>query len=67
MPAGTPPSIVKTMHDAIASAGDDAAARTALMRQGNLHMLNPEQFAARIKKELVINAEINRRANVQLD
>ena len=66
VPARTPPAIVKTLYDAISSSVDDPATKTALGKIGNLPMLNPQQFAAKIKAELEVNAEIIKRANIQL-
>lgn len=64
--AGTPPETVQILYEAIRSAGDDAAARAQLQPHGELHMLDPQQFAARIKTESGTYADIIKRANIQL-
>ena len=65
--AQTPPAIVKTLYDAIRSAGDDAEMRKLLLPHGELLMLNPQQFAARIKSETATYSEIIKRANIPLE
>ena len=65
--AQTPPATVKILYDAIRSAGDDPATKALLLPHGELLMLNPEQFSARIKAETGVYAEIIKRANIQLE
>jgi tripartite-type tricarboxylate transporter receptor subunit TctC len=64
--AGTPPETVRILYDAIRSAGDDEEMRAKLKPYGELHMFDPEQFAARIKAEAATYAEIIKSANIQL-
>jgi tripartite-type tricarboxylate transporter receptor subunit TctC len=66
VPARTPPAIVNILYEAIRSAVDDPATKATLAKIGNLPMLNPQQFAAKIKAETEVNAEIIKRANIQL-
>ena len=66
VPARTPPAIVKILSDAISSSVDDPATKAVLAKVGNVPMLNPQQFAAKIKAETEVNAEIIKRANIQL-
>jgi len=66
-PAQTPPAVIRALYEAIRSAADDPATRALLLPQGNIQMLNPEQFAARIKAETQDNADIIKRANIQLE
>jgi tripartite-type tricarboxylate transporter receptor subunit TctC len=67
VPANTPAAVVKTLNEAMASARDVPATRTLLQGQGNIMMLNPEQFGRRIKQETAQYAEIIKRANIQLE
>lgn len=61
------PATVKILYDAIKSAGDDAATKAALQQQGNVVMLNPQPFSARVKAETAQYAEIIKRANIKLE
>ena len=67
VPARTPPAIVKALADAIRSAANDPAVRAQLMQHGNLPMLEPAQFAAKIKAESELNAKIIRQSNISVD
>ena len=67
VPARTPPAIVKALADAIRSAAADPAVRAQLMQHGNLPMLDPAQFAAKIKAESDLNARIIRQSNISVD
>lgn len=67
VPSQTPASVVKALSDAIRSAAQDPATRAALEKQGNMLMLDPPQFAARIKSETAHYAEIIQRASIKLE
>lgn len=67
VPAKTPPAIVESLHKAIKAASEDPATKALLQQQGNIQMLDPKQFAAKIKQETQQNGEIIKRANIQLD
>ena len=64
--AGTPPEAVRTLFEAMRSAGDDPEMRERLKPYGELHLFGPQQFAARIKAETGTYAEIIKSANIQL-
>lgn len=64
--AGTPPETVRILSEAIRSAAADAAVRTQLQPHGELLMLDPQQFAARIRSETATYADIIKRAGIQL-
>ncbi|MBI5258930.1 MAG: tripartite tricarboxylate transporter substrate binding protein [Burkholderiales bacterium] len=67
VPAATPPAVVKALYDIIRTAGDEAAPKALLQQQGNLLMLDPKQFAARIRQETDAYAEIVKRGNITLE
>jgi tripartite-type tricarboxylate transporter receptor subunit TctC len=67
VPAKTPDATVKALHEAIKAAGDDPATRALLRQQGNILMLGPQPFAARIKSETEQYAEVIRRSGIRLD
>jgi tripartite-type tricarboxylate transporter receptor subunit TctC len=67
VPAQTPPAIVRTLHEAIKSAAEVPATRATLLQQGDLLMLDPPQFAARIRKETDDNAAVIKRAGIALE
>lgn len=62
----TSPAIVRTLAEAIASMVDDPAVKAQMLPHGELMMLNPQQFADRIRSETATYAEIIKRANIQL-
>ncbi len=64
--ARTPPAIAKLLSDVIRSAADDPAAKAQMLPHGELLMLDPQQFAQRIKAETATYAEIIKRAGIQL-
>ncbi len=65
--AQTPRAVVKILYDAIKSAGEDPATRALLVPHGNIVMLEPEQFSARIKAETEQFANIIKQANIQVE
>lgn len=67
VPAQTAPATVKILYDAIKSAGDDPATKAVLLQHGDIAMLNPQQFSARVKAETDLYAQIIKRANIQLE
>ncbi len=66
VPAGTPPAVIRTLHEAMASATEVPASKALLARQGHIAMLAPEAFQARIRKEKAEYAAIIKRSNIQL-
>ena len=67
VPAQTPPAIARVLFEAIKSAADVPATRTLLLQQGDVMMLDPRQFAARILKETDDNAATIRRAGITVE
>lgn len=67
VPAGTPAPVINTLYTAIKSAATEPGPKALLEAQGNIQMLDPKQFAVRIKKETEQYAQIIKRANIQLD
>lgn len=67
VPARTPPAVVRVLAEAIRSAANDPAVRAQLMQHGNVPMLDPQQFAAKIKAESEVNAKIIRQSNISVD
>ncbi|MFN5512654.1 MAG: Bug family tripartite tricarboxylate transporter substrate binding protein [Burkholderiales bacterium] len=66
-PMGTPRAVLDILHNAIASARNDATAMQGLLRQGTVELTAPAQFAARIKAETASWGEVIRRENITLD
>ena len=67
VPAQTPPPIVKALYEAIKSAAEAPASRAQLLQQGDIMMLDPQQFAARIRRETEENAATIKRAGIQVE
>jgi tripartite-type tricarboxylate transporter receptor subunit TctC len=67
VPARTPPAVVRALAEAIRSAAADPAVRAQLLQHGNLPMLDPQQFAAKIRAESEVNAKIIRQSNISVD
>jgi len=65
-PAQTPPAIVKTLSDLIATAAQDPEVKAKLAQQGNIRMLAPQQFETQIDNETRQYADIIRKANIAL-
>ena len=66
-PAGTPPAVVKRIHDAAVKALQIPAVRDRLIESGSLIDGNtPEQYAAQIVKELALRKRIAKEQNIQL-
>ncbi len=66
-PAQTPPVVVRALFEAIKSAGEVPATRASLLQQGDIMMLDPQQFAARIRRETDDNAATIKRAGITLE
>lgn len=66
-PAGTPPQIVQKLHSITRGAVDDAKAKAALSQQGDVVMVDPENFAKRIEKEDSSWAAVIKREGITLD
>ena len=67
-PAGTPGSVVKRIHDAVAAALKEPAVRDKLAAQGLFASgTSPEDFAVQIKKEIDKMQRIAKFAKISLD
>jgi len=66
-PAGTPPQIIQKLHTITRGALDDAKAKGALSQQGDVVMVDPENFAKRIEKEEANWAAVIQREGITLD
>jgi tripartite-type tricarboxylate transporter receptor subunit TctC len=67
VPAKTPPAVIAALHEAIKSAADVSATRALLLQQGDIQMLDPQQFAARIRRETGENGATIKRANISVE
>ena len=67
VPAQTPPAIIRTLYEAIRSALEVPATRAQLTNLGDALMLDPEKFAARIKRETDDNLATIKRANIRVE
>jgi tripartite-type tricarboxylate transporter receptor subunit TctC len=67
VPARTPQPIVQALYDAVKSVRDDANAVRQLEAHGDLELMDPQAFAARIRTETAAWGEVIRRENIQID
>ena len=67
VPAQAPPSVARALYEAIKSAAEVPASRAQLLQQGDIMMLDPQQFAARIRRETEENAATIKRAGIQVE
>ena len=54
-------------REAGGSAAEAPASRAQLLQQGDIMMLDPQQFAARIRRETEENAATIKRAGIQVE
>lgn len=66
-PAKTPPAVIKTLYETIATMRDDANATKPLRAQGTVELLDPQTFATRIRAETAAWGEVIKREKIQLD
>lgn len=66
-PAKTPPAVIRTLYDTIATMREDANATKPLRAQGTVELLDPKTFAARIRAETAGWGEVIKREKIQLD
>ncbi|HMN82426.1 MAG TPA: tripartite tricarboxylate transporter substrate binding protein [Burkholderiaceae bacterium] len=66
-PAQTPPAVVEAIHAALAGIRDDPNLVRQLQAHGTLELTPPRDFAARLKTESAMWADLIRRQNIQLD
>ena len=68
VPAGTPPEVVRTLHQKTAEALAQAEVKETLAKLGaDASGLGPAEFAAHVKSEMAKYAKIVREAGVKLD
>jgi tripartite-type tricarboxylate transporter receptor subunit TctC len=65
-PAQTPPAIVDRLHALMRQAAEAPATRQLLLAQGDVIVLDPERFRARIARDIDRNAEVIRRAGIEM-
>jgi tripartite-type tricarboxylate transporter receptor subunit TctC len=67
VPAQTPQPIIQTLYEAIQAVRDDPNGMKQLQNQGNVDLLGPQEFAARIRGETAAWAEVIKREKIELD
>jgi tripartite-type tricarboxylate transporter receptor subunit TctC len=65
-PANTPASIVDRLRQAVAEAVEAPATRRLLLTQGDVMLLDPVSFRARIAEEIERNAAVIRSAGIEM-
>lgn len=65
-PANTPPAIVERLHRLVEEAAQEPATRRLLLAQGDVVVLGPEPFRERIARDIERNAEVIRRAGIEM-
>lgn len=67
VPAATPAPVIQAIATSLAGIRDDPKAMQILQNQGNVDLLEPQAFAARVRGEVQTWGELIRRENIQLD
>jgi tripartite-type tricarboxylate transporter receptor subunit TctC len=67
LPKATPPAIVNRVSQAIIEVGKDPAVRARLEPLGVITIQTPEQFAAHIKTETNLLADVIKRSNIKAE
>jgi len=65
-PANTPPAIVARLHQAVEEAARTPATRQLLLAQGDVVVLDPVRFRERIAHDIERNAEVIRKAGIEM-
>jgi tripartite-type tricarboxylate transporter receptor subunit TctC len=65
LPKATPPAIISRVSQAIIEIGKDPAVRTRLEPLGMITIQTPDQFAAHIKTETNLLADVIKRSNIK--
>jgi tripartite-type tricarboxylate transporter receptor subunit TctC len=65
-PAGTPAAIVARLYELMRQAATAPVARPLLLAQGNVLVLDPVQFRARIAEDIERNAAVIRSAGIEM-
>jgi tripartite-type tricarboxylate transporter receptor subunit TctC len=66
-PAGTPPRVIDTIHQAMSEIVKDPAVRMRLQTQGRVSIKSPKALRDQINAELALNADIIKKANISID
>lgn len=66
-PAQTPPAVIDTLYGALKSIRDDAALTKQLEPHGAPELMDPKEFAVRLRTEAAAWGEIIRREKIQID
>ena len=66
-PAQTPPGVIDAIHAALSSIRDSPNLVRQLQVHGDVELMGPLEFGARIRAESVAWGEVIRRENIQLD
>ncbi len=66
VPASTPAEIVTRLYGLMKQAAESPAARTPLLAQGEIFVLDPAQFRARIAEDIERNAAIIKAAGIEM-
>jgi tripartite-type tricarboxylate transporter receptor subunit TctC len=67
VPAQTPAAIIQVLYEALRAVRDDSNGMKQLQIQGNVDLLGPQEFAARIRSETAAWSEVIRREKIELD
>lgn len=67
LPKATPPAIINRVSQAIIQIGQDSAVRSRLEMLGMVTIQTPEQFAAHIKTETNLLADVIKRSNIKVE
>lgn len=67
VPAATPAPVIQAIASALAGVRDDPKGMQILQNQGNVDLMEPQAFAARVRSEVQAWGEVIRRENIQLD
>ena len=66
-PAQTPPGVIQAIHAALGSLRDAPELVRQLQVHGDVELMGPQEFGARIRSESAAWGEVIRRENIQLD
>lgn len=67
VPAQTPPAIIQTLYEAIRGIRDEPNALKQLQQQGQVDLIGPQEFAARIRLETAAWGDVIRREKIELE
>jgi tripartite-type tricarboxylate transporter receptor subunit TctC len=66
VPAATPPALIERLHGMMQAAAEAPAARTALLAQGDIIVLDPARFRDRIAVDIERNAAVIKAAGIEM-